>query len=78
MGHYKALIGQRLRFRDDAARRTEAIVSVAVLNRTLDAAGAAMEQPLCGNAFGGDFVFNHRIGAPCPHARQHARSFAAW
>ena len=38
MGRYKALIGQRLRSRGDAARRTEAVIGVAVLNRMLDAA----------------------------------------
>jgi hypothetical protein len=38
MGRYKGLIGERLRSRSDAARRTEAVVGVAVLNRMLDAA----------------------------------------
>ena len=38
MGRYKALIGERLRCRGDAARRTEAVVGAAVLNRMLDAA----------------------------------------
>ena len=38
MGRYKSLIGERLRSRGDAARRTEAVVGVAVLNRMLDAA----------------------------------------
>ena len=31
-GRYKALIGERLRCRDDAVRRTEAVVGAAVLN----------------------------------------------
>jgi hypothetical protein len=38
MGRYKGLIGERLRSRGDAARRTEAVVGAAVLNRMLDAA----------------------------------------
>ena len=38
MGRYKSIIGDRLRSRGDAARRTEAVVGVAVLNRMLDAA----------------------------------------
>ena len=38
MGRYKSLIGERLRSRGDAARRTEAAVGAAVLNRMLDAA----------------------------------------
>ena len=38
MGRYKSLIGERLRSRGDAARRTEAVVGAAVLNRMLDAA----------------------------------------
>ena len=40
MGRYKSLIGERLRSRGDAARRTEAGVGAAVLNRMLDAARA--------------------------------------
>ena len=38
MGRYKALIGERLRSRGDAARRTDAVVGAAVLNRMLGAA----------------------------------------
>ena len=38
MGRYKGLIGERLRSRGDAARRTEAVVGAVVLNRMLDAA----------------------------------------
>ena len=38
MGRYKGLIGERLRSRGDAARRIEAVVGAAVLNRMLDAA----------------------------------------
>ena len=38
MGRYKSLIGERLRSRGDAARRTEAVVGAAVLNRMHDAA----------------------------------------
>ena len=38
MGRYKSLIGERLRSCGDAARRTEAVVGAAVLNRMLDAA----------------------------------------
>ena len=38
MGRYKALIGERLRGRGDAARPTEAVVGAAVLNRMLDSA----------------------------------------
>ena len=38
MGRYKALIGERLRCRGDAARRTEAVVGAAVLNCMLGAA----------------------------------------
>ena len=38
MARYKAIIGDRLHSRGDAARRTEAVVGVAVLNRRLDAA----------------------------------------
>ena len=38
MGRYRALIGERLRCRNDAAGRTEAVVGAAVLNRTLAAA----------------------------------------
>jgi hypothetical protein len=38
MGRYKSLIGERLRARGEAARRTEAVVGAAVLNRMLDAA----------------------------------------
>ena len=38
MGRYKSLIGDRMRSRGDAARRTEAVVGTAVLNRMLDAA----------------------------------------
>ena len=38
MGRYKSLIGERLRSRGDAARCTEAVVGVAVLNCMLDAA----------------------------------------
>ena len=38
MGRYKSLIGERLRSRGDAARRTEAVVGVAVLKCMLDAA----------------------------------------
>ena len=38
MGRYKSLIGERLRSRGDAARRTEAVVGAAALNRMLDAA----------------------------------------
>jgi hypothetical protein len=38
MGRYKGLIGERLHSRVDAARRTEAVVGAAVLNRMLDAA----------------------------------------
>jgi hypothetical protein len=37
MGRYKALIGTRLRARNDAGRRTEAAVGAAVLNRMLSA-----------------------------------------
>jgi hypothetical protein len=37
MGRYKALIGPRLRARGFAAQRTEAAISVAVLNRMLAA-----------------------------------------
>lgn len=37
MGRYKALIGDRLRARTDAGRRTEAAVGAAVLNRMLAA-----------------------------------------
>lgn len=37
MGRYKALIGDRLRARTDAGRRTEAVVGAAVLNRMLAA-----------------------------------------
>lgn len=37
MGRYKALIGPRLRARNDAGRRTEAAVGAAVLNRMLAA-----------------------------------------
>jgi hypothetical protein len=35
MGRYKALIGSRLRARNDAGRRTEAAVGAVVLNRML-------------------------------------------
>ncbi len=35
---YKGLIGERLRSRGNAARRTEAVVGAAVLNRMLDVA----------------------------------------
>jgi hypothetical protein len=35
MGRYKALIGARLRARNDAGRRTEAAVGAAVPNRML-------------------------------------------
>ena len=38
MGRYKTLIGERLRSRGDAARRTEAVVGAAVLNCMLGAA----------------------------------------
>jgi hypothetical protein len=38
MGRYKSLIGERVRARGEAARRTEAVVGAAVLNRMLDAA----------------------------------------
>ena len=38
MGRYKALIGERLRCRGDAARRTEAVVGAAVLSCMLGAA----------------------------------------
>ena len=38
IGRYKALIGEGLRGRGDAARRTEAVVGAAVLNRMLDSA----------------------------------------
>jgi transposase len=37
MGRYKAIIGPRLRARDDAGRRTEAAVGAVVLNRMLAA-----------------------------------------
>jgi len=37
MGRYKALIGPRLRARDDAGRRTEAAIGAVVLNRMLAA-----------------------------------------
>lgn len=37
MGRYKALIGNRLRSRNDAGRRTEAAVGAVVLNRMLAA-----------------------------------------
>ena len=37
MGRYKSLIGTRLRARNDAGRRTEAVVGAAVLNRMLAA-----------------------------------------
>lgn len=37
MGRYKALIGPRLRARNDAGRRTEAAVGAVVLNRMLAA-----------------------------------------
>ncbi|HET9642035.1 MAG TPA: IS5/IS1182 family transposase, partial [Burkholderiaceae bacterium] len=37
MGRYKALIGTRLRARNDAGRRTEAAVGAVVLNRMLAA-----------------------------------------
>ena len=38
MGRYKSFIGDRMRSRSDAARRGEAVVGAAVLNRMLDAA----------------------------------------
>ena len=38
MGRYKSLIGERLRSRGDAARRTAAVIGAAVLNGMLDAA----------------------------------------
>ena len=38
MGRHKSLIGERRRSRGDAARRTEAVVGAAVLNRMLDTA----------------------------------------
>ena len=38
MGRYKSFIGDRMRSRGDAARRTEAVVGAAALNRMLDAA----------------------------------------
>ena len=38
MGRYKGLIGERLRSRGDAARRTEAVVGAEVLNRMLNTA----------------------------------------
>ena len=38
MGRYKGLIGERMRSRGDAARRTEAVVGAAVLNRMPDSA----------------------------------------
>ena len=42
MGHYKGIIGARLRARGEAPQRTEAIVGVAVLNHVLDAGGATL------------------------------------
>ena len=48
MGRYKGLIGERLRSRGDAARRTEAVVGAAVLNRMLDAAKAQLRPPFGG------------------------------
>ncbi len=48
MGHYKALIGPRLRARGFAAQQTEAAVGVAVLNRMLTAGGpdSVRRQPI--------------------------------
>jgi hypothetical protein len=37
MGHYRALLGQRLPARGFAAQQTEAVIGVAVLNRLLAA-----------------------------------------
>ena len=43
MGRYKALIGVRLRARNDAGRRAEAAVGAAVLNRMLAACQRRVE-----------------------------------
>ena len=54
MGRYKSLIGERLRSRSGAARRTEAVVGAAVLNRMLDAArpNAVRRPPFGGTGVG--------------------------
>ena len=38
MGRYKSLIGERLRSRGDAARRTKTVIGAAIFNGMLDAA----------------------------------------
>ena len=53
MGRYKSLIGERLRSRGDAARRTEVVIGAAVLNRMLDAARPnAVRRPPSGGTGG--------------------------